>query len=156
MNIVFLDVDGVLNYDGCQENFNGFCGVVDDRVELLARIVKGANAQIVLVSSWKGLWNEPGPNTQMNPLAKYLVEKLAKQGLHIADRTDDKGSDRGKGINRWIRRVPKQVTSWIVLDDEVFPDYEDEGIMPHLVKTESSTGLQEEHVEQALKLLNGK
>lgn len=45
-----------------------------------------------------------------------------------------------------------------VLDDETFPDYEKYGIDKHLVKTkffyEKDAGLQEEHAEQAIAILN--
>jgi hypothetical protein len=41
------------------------------------------------------------------------------------------------------------------LDDEIFPDYEEYGIMPHLVKTSFyDGGLKEKHVELAIKILN--
>lgn len=44
------------------------------------------------------------------------------------------------------------------MDDETFPDYEKYGIDKHLVKTkffyEKDAGLQEEHAEQAIAILN--
>ena len=158
MKIVFLDVDGVLNYDGCKERFGGFLGVEDALVDRLAKIVHAANAQIVLVSSWKTLWDEEQPRGEMHPMAKYLVEKLKKAGLHIADRTTDAGSDRGNGINKWIRHVSaKEIENFVVLDDEVFYDYEREGILPHLVKTSFyAGGLSDQNVEEAIKILNEK
>ena len=52
----------------------------------------------------------------------------------------------------------EDVTAWVVLDDETFPDYEKYGIDKHLVKTkffyEKDAGLQEEHAEQAIAILN--
>ena len=157
MNVVFLDVDGVLNYDSCKEKFNGYIGVDDALIERLARIVKSANAQIVLVSSWKELWLEDMPPGEIHPMAKYLLGKLRKQGLHLADRTEDDGWDRGKGIKKWIRHVSaSNINNWVVLDDEVFKDYDSEGIIPHLVKTNYFVGLTDEDVELAIKILNGK
>ena len=157
MNVVFLDVDGVLNYDGCKDKFGHYIGVDDALVERLARIVKSANAQIVLTSSWKELWLEDMPPGEIHPMAKYLLEKLKKQGLHIADRTDDNGWDRGKGIRKWMRHVSiSNIDGWVVLDDEIFRDYESEGIVPHLVRTNFCCGLTDADVDLAIKILNEK
>lgn len=157
MNVVFLDVDGVLNYDGCKEKFKQYIGIDDALVERLARIVRSANAQIVLTSSWKELWLEDLPPGEIHPMARYLLEKLKKQGLHIADRTDDNGYDRGKGIRKWMRHVGVAgIEGWVVLDDEVFRDYESEEITPHLVKTSFSCGLTDADVDLAIMILNGK
>ncbi len=157
MNVVFLDVDGVLNYDGCKDKFGQYIGVDDALVERLARIVKSANAQIVLTSSWKELWLEDMPPGEIHPMAKYLLEKLKKQGLHIADRTDDNGWDRGKGIRKWMRHVSiSNIDGWVVLDDEIFRDYESEGIVQHLVRTNFCCGLTDADVDLAIKILNEK
>lgn len=68
------------------------------------------------------------------------------------------GMNRGQGIYSWLARY-EEVTDWIVLDDEIFEDYEKYGIMGHLVKTEYSDanggGLQLRHVEQVIEIING-
>lgn len=159
MNIIFLDVDGVLNSDKTSEMICGYIGVDDALVERLARIVRETAAQIVLVSSWKKLWDEPQPNSELHPMALYLIRKLRKQKLHIADRTVDNptGAYRGKGIRSWIRRVPSStIDNWIVLDDEVFVDYEENNILDHLVLTSSVTGLTDEDVSKAIEMLEAK
>ena len=62
--------------------------------------------------------------------------------------------NRGEGIRNWLANHPS-VTHWIVLDDDIFPDYKQHGIMPHLVKTNFyAGGLTETHVNQAIDLLN--
>ena len=158
MNVVFLDVDGVLNNDTTKEktsDWSGtqYTGIDDTLVQNLAELVHKTGAQIVLTSSWKTLWDEPGPNDEMNPMAKYLVLKLKKQGLHIADRTIDRDKgDRGYGIKRWLKRFP-EVERWVVLDDQEFLDYEVEGILPHLIKTNFLYGLTEENVKEAIDFL---
>ena len=157
MNVVFLDVDGVLNYDRCKDKFGNLLGVDDELVDRLAKIVNAANAQIVLTSSWKTLWDEAQPHNEIHPMARYLLAKLGKKGLHIAARTEDNGWDRGKGINKWIRHVgASNIDNWVVLDDEVFRDYKDEGILPHLVKTSFYVGLTDADVDAAIKILSEK
>ena len=158
MNVVFLDVDGVLNCDTTKDKVTDYSGTqymgVEDRlVENLAKIIKATNAEIVLTSTWKTCWDVQMPNGEMEPMAKYLVLKLKKQGLHIADRTlDRENGDRGYGIKRWLKRFP-EVERWIVLDDQVFLDYETEGILPHLIKTNFSCGLTDENVKEAIDFL---
>lgn len=158
MNIVFLDVDGVLNCDTTKEkvaDYTGtrYIGVDDDLVEKLAKIINATDAEIVLTSSWKTCWDVTMPNDEMEPMAKYLVLKLKKQGLHIIDRTIDRDKgDRGYGIKRWLKRFP-EVERWVVLDDQEYLDYEEQGILPHLIKTSFSCGLTDENVSDAIKFL---
>lgn len=158
MKVVFLDVDGVLNYSGCKETFHGFLGVTDEGLDRLAEIVFSCSppAAIVLTSSWKTFWdNQPINSDSLDPMALYLIERLKSRGLHLTDRTQEKNPhDRGLGIKGWLRKVP-DIESWVVLDDEVFPDYEKYGIGPHLVKTSFGIGLTDHSVEKAIGILRG-
>ena len=158
MNAVFLDVDGVLNYSGCKETYNGFIGVTDEGLDRLAEIVFSCSppAAIVLTSSWKALWDkQPINSNSLDPMAVYLIERLKSRGLRLTDRTQEKNPhDRGMGIKGWLRKV-SDIDSWVVLDDEVFPDYGKYDIEPHLVKTSFSTGLTGQDVEKAIKILRG-
>ena len=159
MKVVFLDVDGVLNYAGCKAKFNHFLGVEDECVERLAEIVFSCSpkALIVLTSSWKTLWdNQPINSKELDPMAKYLVDKLKAKGLNLADRTEEKDpSKRGLGIKGWLKKVGSDIDGWVVLDDEIFSDYEERGIIPHLVKTSFGVGLSDKGVEKAIKILRG-
>lgn len=159
MKVVFLDVDGVLNYSGCKEKFGQFLGVEDECVERLRKIVfsQSPPASIVLTSSWKELWDHhPINSKELDPMAKYLVDKLKAHGMHLTARTEEKNpEDRGMGIKAWIRKVP-EVESWVVLDDDFFPDYHKYEIEPHLVKTSFGVGLTDKGVEKAIEILNGK
>lgn len=158
MKFVFLDIDGVLNYTGCRERIGDYTGVDDSRVELLAEIVYSCNpeARIVLTSTWKECWDrQPINSKELDPMAKYLVEKLRKCGLHLTGRTEEKNlMQRGLGIQGWLRKVGN-VDEWVVLDDEIFPDYEERGIIPHLVRTNGNAGLTDNEVEKAIKILRG-
>ena len=56
-NVIFLDIDGVLNsaaYDRERTDKDGNIDV--SRLALLKRIVDAADAQIVLSSSWREYW----------------------------------------------------------------------------------------------------
>ena len=157
MRIVFLDVDGVLNHQGCKEKLGGMYGVEDDLLDKLAEIIHSTEAQLVLTSSWKSFWdNQPINSKGIDPMARYLIERLRSRGLRLIDRTEERDPGlRGHGIKAWLRKVPG-ITSWIVLDDDVFPDYKECGITPRLVRTSFEHGLTDKHVDKAIKLLLGK
>ena len=113
------------------------------------------DARLVLISSWKKYWKR---EETTDPDMLYLMRKLKRFGLSIYDKTEESfWANRGEGIHVWLS-ANEDVTAWVVLDDETFPDYEKYGIDKHLVKTkffyEKDAGLQEEHAEQAIAILN--
>jgi orotate phosphoribosyltransferase-like protein len=152
MKIIFLDVDGVLNSIDSEDHLGAFIGVDYSGVKLLREIVDKTGAEIVLVSSWKHRWHKTKENQGV--LANYLDKRLAEENLKIIDKTKDNITNRGEGIYNWLSVHP-EVESWIILDDEIFEDYEQYGCMPYLVKTSFyDGGLKDKHVEQAIALLN--
>lgn len=152
MKVIFLDVDGVLNSDDSEDRFKCFIGIDYSGVKLLKEIVEATGAKIVLVSAWKIYWNKDG-KSRNDSLAAYLDERLAEEDLVIIDKTGGYMTERGHGIVDWLSEHP--VESWVVLDDEIFDDYAECGIMPHLVQTDFyDGGLKEKHVELAIEILN--
>jgi len=155
MKVIFLDIDGVLNCQSSKSRCGSFIGIDNDKVKRLKNIVYETDAKIVLCSSWKTDWERINKEEQ-NSIGNYLDKKLSKEHLHILDKTEDKGSDRGKGINKWLNS--HNIESWIVLDDEYFSDYEEFNIFPNLIKTNfysNNGGLQDIHVEQAIEMMKG-
>ena len=151
MKIIFLDVDGILNSNDTEDVFRGLIGLDYSGIKLLREIVDATKAEIVLVSTWKLGWHKDKSRNSM--LANYLDTRLAEEGLTIIDKTGGHMNLRGHGIIDWLSEHPTD--SWIVLDDEIFEDYEECGILPHLVKTSFyDGGLKDKHVEMAINLLN--
>lgn len=143
MKIIFLDIDGVLNSIDSEDHFHGCIGLDYSGIKLLKEIVDATGAELVLISTWKLSCH----------LCSYLDTRLAQEGLTITDKTGGSMHNRGHGIIDWLSDHP--TNSWIVLDDEVFDDYDECGILPHLVKTDFyNGGLKEKHVELAINLLN--
>ena len=154
MKVIFLDVDGVLNCIESKSRCGGYIGIDDVRVKRLKEIVDKTGAKIVLTSTWKLGW-EVTDKECMKDGGRYLDRKMKKQKLTILDKTHDQGWNRGYGIKQYLDS--HIVESWVVLDDEIFKDYEAEGILPHLVKTDfydENGGIQDDHVKKAIMLLN--
>lgn len=154
MKVIFLDIDGVLNNVGSKSRCCGYIGIDNNKVKLLRHIIESTGAQIILSSSWREKWY-PVDKSACDKMAKYMDKKLAKEGLYILDKTDNFHGMRGREIHDFLDKHP-EIDKWIVLDDVVFNDFEEFGILEHLVNTEyysSVGGLTEKHVELAIKIL---
>lgn len=161
MKVIFLDVDGVINSAQiCGKKggptCEGYWGISTILLRKLKKIVDETGAIIILTSSWKANWIKYVKRITVDPFGKYLNNKIRKFGMEISGTTagcEMTCFDRGQGISVWLKKH-KDVTHWVVLDDVVFDDYENYGIMPHLVHTDEQVGLTDDDVEKAIKILN--
>lgn len=158
-NIIFLDVDGVLNSRAYLNNHRTPEDEIDMRaVERLAEIYRQCDCKIILSSSWRELCRN---DTKVpHPMYKYLEKCLAKCGMTITDMTPMILSNRPEEIAAWLANNKNLVKNYVSLDDDFDEEhYENFGLGGHLVKTdffvddESKGGLQEQHVEKAKKIL---
>ena len=147
MNIIFLDIDGVLNsIEYVTETYNALKRTLK-REEMfdpvcmknLKQIVDKTDAKIVITSSWK-----------IGDM-ELLHEVFSKYGINIFDKTKHYGDRRGKEIRDWMAEH-QEAKKFIIIDDDYFKDYP--GLDDHIVHTSiySGRGLNEKHVEQALRL----
>lgn len=166
MNIIFLDIDGVLNcqkylmnnhdkviefYKRHGNNINSIDLLVErqmydidlEKVKILKDIIDSTNAKVVITSSWKKLEIFP-----------YVICELKNMGIPVIGNTSDNGSNRGFGIKKYIDQ--NNIDNYVILDDEVFNDYDLE-LLSRLVKTSFyDNGLKIEHKEIIVKRLNVK
>ena len=162
MKVLFLDIDGVLNSNFWNETHqmeisDGIL-VDEEKVKLLSEILRTTQAKIVFHSGWKYWYN-----VDLHPLryeAANLLSILEKYGLKIYDKTPDLATYEIK-INKkfslikaaeillWLE-AHNDVNSYIVLDDL---DLHNDVILQHQIKTDSSVGLSEENVIQAIDML---
>ena len=141
--IIFLDIDGVLNHE------NSEYGLEQSHIAQLHRLVSATNAQLVLTSTWKKQWYIDEKEKQ-DEYANFLDYQLAKWNLKISDKTIDDVIDRGQGIKAYV--AEHKIEQYIILDDFVFPDYDDE-IKRHLILIDGKKGLQSEDVARIKNLL---
>ncbi len=153
MKVIFLDIDGVLNDNNTYNTDRtpvGFCGIEDRFIALLKEIIDQTGAIIILCSSWKDFWED-----ETFPDKKYLDEKFDKFEMKIAGITKDDWVNRGEGIFNYLTEN-KDIENYVVIDDDIFGDYEEFGILDHLVKTEEEFGITKEDVLKAIEILNKK
>lgn len=143
MNILFLDIDGVLNRcDGS--------GLNTDKVALLKEISDATNCRIVLSSSWR--LNERQANRVLDmlhsigsPLWAITPDLSVKSGVLF------RAQKRWREIGLW--RLTANIDSdntYVILDDEA-----DMGPLSHLhVRTDSHTGLTPELAREIISRLN--
>jgi len=143
MNIVFLDIDGVLN--NLASSAMGV-SLINEKAMLVARLCSQTKASVVVSSSWKILYN-----------LKTLQEMLWRVGVSGVDILDvtpnihDIGTVRGDEIKAWLNQHPN-VENYVILDDN--SDMLEEQL-PHFVQTDHHFGLTWTEVDRAEEILNG-
>ena len=116
MKVIFLNVDGVLNFEDSDAKApSGKKGIAESRVKALKKIVTDTGARIVLIGSWKKDWNFEDSKCTQDGV--YLNKKLDRRGLHILDKIKDELSDE-EGITDWIHRHPNVTDSCHLKDIE--------------------------------------
>lgn len=162
MNIIFLDVDGVLNSMAYfkQNKNRGHSYISDYHLQMLAKIYHTCDCKIVLSSSWRELDDES--DIHVYYMYKYLVDELARYNMEIIDKTPVINMNRPLEIKTWLDSQDNKDINFVSLDDDFSKDkYEKYGIADCLVKTEffcdniSDGGLHEKHVKQAISILKG-
>lgn len=170
MKIIFLDIDGVLNsneyYNSLSnEEKHGYEYDIDiEKVKLLKEIVDATDAEIVLSSTWRML-REIDEEPAL-PMFTYLENVLKQYGMEIKDYTPVISNNRPLEIKTYLYGLDLEIENnnletinFISLDDDFTEkEYKEVGLIGCLIQTSywrSPGGLQPEHVEQAIKILNG-
>ncbi len=151
MNVVFLDIDGVLNSNSFDNEKNDDRIMDPTRLELLKELLDEVEAEVVLTSSWRTMW-APHEDLCMGS-GKKLFREFAELGIYIYDKTPSLFDGRAQEIKEWLGENP-ETESFVILDDIAF-GWED--LDPYVVKTNYriGRGLEKRHIEKALKILLG-
>ena len=169
MRIIFLDVDGVLNNDETEDRYCGWTGIDPKLVDKLKILYDKSNeieeTKIVISSSWR--YEKIRKDSLVDGSFDYLLDKLTEKGMEVVGLTpEDKksGWHRGREILVWLEenKESKNVTTFVILDDESFDFYEEDiNLKDYFVQTsfykdpEYHGGLSDNHIERALRILNG-
>lgn len=155
MKIIFLDIDGVLNsraYDR-KRNWDEQTDIDETRLPLIKEIVDATGAKIVLSSTWRQYWDRDTNRCDEDGL--YINKTFGKFGLSIFDKTPDLGiaTVRMDEISKWLKDTDEEIESFVIIDDY---RYGWGDLSEHFVKTEPNfrLGIEKEHVEKAIEILN--
>lgn len=131
MKIIFLDVDGVLNWAGTEDRYpdkHGFIGLCSERIARLNKITDAhPDAKIVVSSTWRHAFTSKGYQT-----FEELIELLKERGVkgEIIGKTPSRFSyvSRGGEIREWIMDHEEEggkLDAFVILDDstEGMPGY---------------------------------
>lgn len=162
--VLFLDIDGVLNSnfwrDGHQKEISDGTFIDEEKVKLLASLVKQTDAKIVLHSGWR-MWFDKEIKP-LRPESEKLVEMLKKEELSIEGVTPDLTTEeirrtkkfslvKADEILLWLNEH-EDVKDWVVLDDL---DLHNERVKLHQVMPDPAIGLSSEDIGKAEKILDG-
>lgn len=148
MKILFLDIDGVLNYEASFRRWwaqygNNKC-IDRGNVEVLNAICEEhPDLNIVLSSTWRLYFSIP-----------EMREQLVAQGFlfpeRLIDRTRSARRDEPRGfeIRDWLAERD-DVTAFVILDD--YSDMKPH--MGHLVQTSDKHGLEHSHIRAVNRVL---
>lgn len=122
MKIIFLDIDGVLNWAGTEDRIGGFVGLCQERIARLNKITDAVpDAKIVISSTWRRSFFA-GVYEDFEGLIKLLHARGVKGD--IIGKTPYGYGYRGRGneIREWIDDMetdfPGQtLEEYVVLDD---------------------------------------
>ena len=151
MNIIFLDVDGVLNsinklietYKETKKPHSGYSYPFDERcLKNLEILVRQTNSKLVVTSTWRK--DEEGRETILNELKKYGLDRdvIGYTPILLNEK-------RGNEIKEYLATL-KDAPDFIILDD----DTDMEELLQFLIQTDAQTGLTYENVQEAINKLN--
>ena len=152
MNLIFLDIDGVINsisnlirvYNETHKSHSCYNYPFDPNcLQNLKKLVIETKSSLVISSSWRH--SPKGKEKLLDALKEYDLDQL------VIGYTPSLGSSRGEEIKDFLRSFESSdTTNFVILDDDT--DMDD--LLPYLVKTNMRVGLTEENVRQAISILN--
>jgi len=160
MDILFIDIDGVLNtYSKLSANAvweNGKLHVDEDKVKLLSKIVQSADIQLIMHSGWRLFYDD-----LMNPISREseeLSKMFFRTGIIVSGKTTDFSSEeikqnrkfslvKAEEIKAWLLQHP-ECENYLIIDDL---DLRDAVLKQHQIQPDPALGLTEYDAEKAIK-----
>lgn len=158
MNLIFLDIDGVLNTNYTKEKTSSGAIFVDDnKIRILKAIIDETDAKIVLSSTWRYGWILMEDGIKDNDFFQDFIElrnKLREFDIELYDKTplfDKFMRSRGEEIQSYLNGRD-DVEGYIIIDD-----IDGRDVRPcssHLLQTSEWKGLQEKHIKAAKRIMD--
>jgi hypothetical protein len=156
MKVVFLDFDGVLNSKNWRNIPRSQKEIDRDldpaAIALLNDLLEVSGANVVISSSWRWSCRLPSIVEDMMTLGFKYPERVIgfTPYLNRYNSGLKHPMTRGEEVALWLKQVP--VEAFVILDDR--PEFDN--LKDNLVLTDREHGLQKEHVEHAMEILDVK
>lgn len=168
MNIIFLDIDGVLNTShfalkDYKNKYGGYLIIDREKVKILKQICDLTNASVVLSTGWKFILDEDLKALDDN--GKFLLEIFKEYEIPLIGKTKTIPKDLGDGrmLQYWKEyeikdylEKHKEVKHFCIIDDE---EKGLESLLDYLIKTkdyqayEKDEGINIEYLDDIKKVL---
>lgn len=157
MDVLFLDIDGVLNseeyYMSLSQEHMRNMPIDRNCVGRLKKIIDETSAHIVLTSSWRGGWDkEPA---KLMEEGRILNAVFGEFGLTIYDKTPV--SHRGRRpeeIRLWMDSCGQKIHRYVIIDDYDF-GWKENRMYRHWIATDfNHGGLLDAHVRETISLFH--
>lgn len=159
MKIIFLDIDGVLNFYSSRKAVKMM--ICQDRMMMVADLARRTKAQIVISSTWRLgtsikyfqeiFWHM----TALYPSRYYSFNNYSDdcERLVIIDKTPRfSGCIRGLEIQYWLEAHAGMVNNYVIIDDDA--DMLPHQLETHFVKTNGFKGITKEDITNCERILN--
>ncbi len=155
MKVIFLDFDGVIS------TYKSGWNLDSDKMNLVKKIVDETGAKIVISSSWRQNTLEDTLELVTGASGHYKGTPLLVSDVVIGitkrmfsrsynGEARDMGVPRGVEIAEYLTEH-SDITNYVILDDDSDMLLEQKD---HFIQTDSYLGINEDDVEQAIKILN--
>lgn len=147
MNIIFLDVQGVLTSRWYKNKQNR--NINPKKIKLLKTLIDKTNSQIVLISNWRKYYQKEEENNRY----KLLEENLKKKNLNIYDRISDYDENyptRSSKVYKYIKE--NKIDNYVILDDRD-QNWKEYNLENNFVQTNNKKGLTRKNIKQAIKII---
>lgn len=166
MKVIFLDIDGVLNYtkwytdDRNPGNLYGQEGDLDPLcIDRVIRICEETGAKVIISSDWRISWYGTqirlgrmglDENFVVDKTPEFIWRHLSKHDYFNEDYEETYDYSRGAEVDAWLAAHPECI-NFVIIDDRTdFTDKQKE----HFVHVDSMWGLTDDHVKLAINILN--
>ena len=162
-HVIFLDIDGVLNSKSWnethQKEISDGIWIDEEKIALLAHLIRNTTAKIVLHSGWRFWFDNNGMPIRRE--SERLVRLLSDAGLKISGMTPDLTTEeirktkkfslvKAAEILLWLERHPN-VNGWAVIDDLALHN---ETVSRHQVMPDQAIGLAWDDIDKAEKIIS--
>jgi hypothetical protein len=158
VKIIFLDIDGVLNCEKYVHDIGALWDNPDNQIDpkavaRLNRLTDLTGAAIVVTSTWRisFLYSAEG----MDEVIRNCLKSHGITGT-IIGATEVTQGDRSEEIWDWITNHKDIIDNFVIIDDdrlEIKKDNSDPYLDLYFVRTSWLDGLQDIHVDKAIKIL---